>query len=121
MRITTSVIMMYLWITASASVIEGIGVAEDFGINSSIGVDSGLATAVQGLNDIEGGGISAESLVGLYSLGSGAVETLVGGLTAGPRIALGLGIPAEFVVFLFAPVPLLAGRMFIYALSGRDL
>lgn len=113
--------MFYLWVSATASAIEAIGVASDMGLETVLSVDSGLQGAVDGLNTIQSGGISAESLVGLYSVAFNAIKIFVGGLTAGPRLMIAAGIPAEFVLFLSAPIPLLAGRLVIYSLTGRDL
>lgn len=121
MRITTSVVLFYLWVSATASAIEAIGVAADMGLETVLSVDSGLENAVDGLNSIQGSGGTAEALVGIYTVGTAAIEIFVGGLTAGPRLMIAAGVPAEFVLFLAAPVPLLAGRMMIYGLTGRSL
>lgn len=121
MRISTSIVLFWIWFSAAAAVLEAVGWAKEVGVSTSLGAGEGLQTAVDGLNQIESGGVSAESVVGLTTIGTGAIETFVGGLTAGPRILSNVGMPAELVVFLHAPVGLLAGRMIIYALAQREL
>ena len=121
MRITTSVILFYLWFSAAGALMEAVGVAENMGLSTNWSVGDGLERSVDGLSAISGGGISVEALVGIYTLITGAVQTFIGGLSAGPRLMLAAGVPMEIVVFLNAPVALLGGRMIIYAFSGRDL
>ncbi|WP_435551949.1 hypothetical protein [Natrinema sp. CGMCC1.2065] len=121
MRATTSIVLFWIWFSASAALLEATGIAKAMGVSTSLGAGEGLQTAVNGLNTIESGGVSAESIVGLTTIGTGAIQTFVGGLSAGPRIMINVGLPAEIVVFLHAPVGLLAGRMIIYGLAQREL
>lgn len=113
--------MFWVWFNASAALLESAGIAKAMGVSTTLGAGNGLQTAVSGLNQIESGGISAESVVGLAVIGTGAVETFIGGLSAGPRIMVNIGLPLEIVVFLHAPVALLGGRMLIYTLAQREL
>jgi len=121
MRATTSIVLFWIWFDASAALLEATGIAKAMGVSTSLGAGEGLQTAVNGLTAIQSGGVSAQSLVGLTAVATGAVETFVGGLSAGPRILVNIGLPLEFVVFLHAPVGLLAGRMIIYTLAQREL
>lgn len=121
MRITTSYVLFWIWFNAAAAFVEAIGWAKAVGISTSLGAGNGIQTAVEGLQQIESGGVSAESVVGLYIIGAGAIETFVGGLSAGPRILATVGFHPAFIAFLHAPVGLLAGRMIIYAIAQREL
>jgi len=121
MRITTSVIMFWLWFMASAALLEATGVAQSMGVSTTLGAGAGLQTAVQGASTISAGGISAQSMVGIATIVTGMAQTLTGGLTAGPRIMANVGIPPAFIAFLHAPIALLAGRMLIYTLSRRSI
>lgn len=121
MRITTSIVMFYFWLTAAANLLMETGVAQSMGVSTSLSAGEKLVAAEESLRSIEASGIAVESLVGVFVAVAKVMEALAAGLTAGPRLLLNLGIPSPLVVFLFAPMPLLAGRLIIYALSGRDI
>lgn len=121
MKITTSVVMFYLWLTAAANLIEVTGVASAMGVDTGVHAGDRLHDAVSALGQVQGGGGAAESLLGVFNLISNSVWTFTSALSAGPRILSGLGIPIEIVIFLHAPVALFAARLGIYALSGREL
>ncbi len=121
MRATTSIVLFWIWFDASAALLEATGVAKAMGVSTSLGAGDGLRTAVNGLTQVQSGGVSAQSLVGLTTVATGAVEIFIDGLSAGPRILINIGLPPTIVLFLHAPVGLLAGRMIIYALAQREL
>jgi len=121
MRITTSIVMFYVWFTAGANLLESTGLADAMGVTTSTSAAQKLNNAVNALGDVTGGGVAADSLIGVYTVITESIAAFGAGLTAGPRIMSSLGIPIEIVLFLHAPVALFAARLGIYALSGRDL
>lgn len=121
MRITTSIIMFWIWFTSAAALLESVGVTAAMGVPTSVSAGDKLSEATAALKTISSGGVSAESVVGLYTMGTSVIETFLVGLTAGPRIMVAVGLPMEFVIFLHAPIGLLGGRMFIYMLAQRSL
>lgn len=120
MRITTSVVLFYIWLTAAANLLIETGFASAMGIALNTSAGDQLAEAVQALGDIEAGGLSAESLLGVYTVVTSAANGFLVGLTAAPRIMIGLGIPLVFVTFIHAPLGLLAARFGIYMLAERS-
>lgn len=120
MRITTSVVLFYIWLTAAANLLIETGFTDAMGIALNTSAGDQLAEAVRALGDIEAGGLSAESLLGVYTVVTSAADGFLVGLTAGPRILIGLGIPLVFVVFIHAPLGLLAARFGIYMLAERS-
>ena len=120
MRITLSVVLFYVWLTATAALLEGIGWLESIGVTSTAGAGDTLSDGIAELNDIEAGNLAVESLISIYLVLTTTVESFLQALTAGPRIMLNLGVPLEFVAFVHAPLALLAGRFLIFMLSGRE-
>lgn len=121
MRITTSVVMFYVWFMAAGALIDSVGLTDAMGVAGTTSAGDRFGEAIESLNQISGGGISAESLIGIYTLVTSSIEGFLLALTAGPRLLVNVGIPMEFVIFLHAPIALLAGRLLIYTWSGRDL
>ena len=121
MRITTSIVMFYIWLTAAANLIESTGMTDAFGVATSTSVGEELGDAVDALGQVSGGGVAAESLLGVFSVVTESISAFSAGLTAGPRVMSSLGVPMAIVVFVHAPVALLAARLGIYALSGREI
>lgn len=121
MKITTSVILFYVWLTSAANLVESTGLASAMGISTSTSAAAEINNAVEALGNVSGGGVAAESLLGVFTVLASSVQAFTAALTAGPRLMSSLGIPLPIVVFLHAPVALLAARLGIYALSGREL
>lgn len=121
MRITTSVVMFYLWLSGAANLIQATGISNAMGLATNYAAGEKLEQAVAALSSVTGGGVGIESLIGIFLLLARAVEAFAAGLTAGPRLMANMGIPLPLVVFIHIPVALLAARLGIYALSGREL
>lgn len=121
MKITTSIVLFYVWLTAAANLLVEIGFAEALGIPLQTSAGESFGDAVAALGDIQAGGLSGESLLGVFTVISNSVEGFLVALTMGPRFMINLGIPSVFVVFLHAPIGLLGARLLIYSLSGREL
>lgn len=121
MRITTSIVLFYVWFIASAGLMDSVGLTDAMGVAGTVSAGEQFGEAITELNNISGGGISAQSLVGIYTVVSSSIEGFLLALTAGPRLLANIGIPMPFVIFVHAPVALLAGRLMLYVLSGRDL
>jgi len=121
MRITTGIIMFYLWLTGAANLLESTGISAAMGLSTSYSAGAKLEEAVDALGSISGGGLAVEELIGIFVLLARAVEAFAAGLTAGPRLMAAMGIPTAIVVFIHIPVALFAARLGIYALSGREL
>lgn len=121
MKITTSVVLFYVWLTAGANLLVEIGFADALGIALQTTAGESFGEAVAALGDIQAGGLSAESLLGVFTVISNSVQAFLVALTMGPRFMLNLGIPSVFVVFIHAPIGLLGARLLIYTLSGREI
>lgn len=120
MRITMSVVLFYVWLTATAAFVEAIGWLESIGVTGSAGAGETLSEGIAELNDIEAGNLAVESLISIYLVVTTTIEAFLRGLSAGPRIMLNLGVPLEIVAFIHAPLALIAGRFLIFMLTGRE-
>lgn len=120
MRITTSIIMFYTWLTAAANLLESTGIAGAMGVKTPTSVGQEVDQAVEAFGSVTGTGGAQETLLGVFSVVTNAAEAFTAGLTAGPRIMAAMGVPPEIVVFLHAPLGLLAARFGVYMLSGRE-
>jgi hydroxyethylthiazole kinase-like sugar kinase family protein len=121
LRITTSIVMAYLWLTGAATLLEITGMSAEMGVETQYGAASAFQNAVEALGQVTGSGISFESLIAIFIVLASAVQTFAGALTAAPRLMVAMGIPTPIAVFIHTPVALLAARIGIYVLSGREL
>ena len=121
MRITTSVVLAYVWLYASASLLVSIGFAEAIGVPMDETAGESFQQAIDEAGNVDAGNLAVESLIGIYTVVTGSVEAIVTALTTAPRFLIGLGIPTEFVLFIHAPLGLLTGRYLIYMLSERSM
>lgn len=113
--------MFYVWVTAGANLLESTGILSSMGVSAGTSAAGEFSEAVDALGKISGGGVSVESLIGVFTVLASSIEGFTAALTAGPRLMVELGVPLPIAAFLHAPVALLAARLGIYALSGRDL
>lgn len=121
LRITTSIVMFYIWLTGAANLLEATGISSELGISTTYGAASKFKEAVAALGDVAAGGISFQSMVAIFIALASAIQSFVGALTAAPRLMVAMGIPLSIAVFLHVPVALLSARLGIYALTGREL
>ena len=121
LRITTSVIMFYVWLTGAANLLEVTGISAQMGVRTEYGAAKAIQDSVQALGQVTGSGISFESLIAIFIVIAKAIQAFTGALTAAPRLMVAMGIPTPIAVFIHVPVALLSARLGIYVLSGRDL
>lgn len=113
--------MFYLWFSAAATLVEASGLAAAMGVSTSNSAGKRIQQSVDALGSVTGGGGAVESLLGVFRAVANGVAAFTSALTAGPRMFAALGVPEIIVVFMHAPLALLAARIGIYALSGREL
>jgi len=121
MRITTSIVLTYIWLYASAALLVSIGFADAIGVPMDESAGDQLIDAVEEAGNVDAGNLAVESLIGIYTVITGSMQAITSAVTTAPRFMIGLGIPTEFVVFLHAPLLLLTGRFLIYILSERSM
>ncbi|WP_344403717.1 hypothetical protein [Catellatospora chokoriensis] len=112
--------LFYVWLTAAANLLVETGFAAAIGVPLDVSAGEKLRDAIRSLGEIRGGGLSVESLIGVFNVVTNAGEAFALGVFAGPRLLAALGIPIEFVVFLHSPLGLLVARFGIYMLSERS-
>ena len=120
MRITTSIVLFYVWLTASANLLIETGFTEAIGVPLEVSAGTQLQDSIEEFGQIEGGGLSVESLIGVFNLVTNSAEAFGLAVVAGPRLMTGLGIPIVFVLFIHAPLGLLLARFGIYMISERS-
>jgi hypothetical protein len=121
MKITTSIVLFYVWLTASANLLIEVGFADALGVSLDTTAGGEFQQGIQRFGSIEASGLSADSLLGVFIVIANSLDGFIAALTAAPRLLLNLGIPSVFVVFIHAPLALLGTRLLIFVLSGREL
>lgn len=121
MRRSTSIVLFYLWFTASANLITEVGWTKAMGVSGTASVGGEISEAVAELGNINAGNLAIESLVSVYLVVTTTIKSFLLALSAGPRLLINVGMPIEIVLFIHAPIPLLGGLMLVYAISGREL
>ena len=119
MRLATAVVSFYIWLTAASNLLLETGFIAAANRQAPTAASDELAAGVAELQDIQAGSIAAESTIGLFVTVATAAEAFSTALLAAPQIMLSFGIPTVYVVFLHAPLGLIAGRFIIYILAGR--
>jgi len=123
-----TVIIFTIFLNAVPGLLVGSGVAEDMGINPSIGGDDKIQAADEKVtgdpNDPDQSGIEptggfGETLFTLYTSLGGVVQTILGILIGAEIMLISLGLPDWLVLFFFAPKFMLIGAALIYVLAGR--
>lgn len=121
MKITTSIAMFYIWLTAASNLLIEVGFTDAIGVSLETSAGGEFEEGIDALGNISASGLSADSLLGVFTVVGNSLDVFVAGLTAAPRLLTNLGIPIEFVVFLHAPLGLLTARLVIFTISGREL
>lgn len=121
LRITTSVMMFYLWLTAAANLLQVTGLSAIMGVETKYGAASAFQEGVKELGQVTGSGISFESLIAIFIVLAKAIQGFTAALTAAPRLMVAMGIPTPIAIFVHTPIALLSARIAIYVLSGREL
>jgi len=120
MRKSSIIVIFYVYLDAAVVLLETMGIAESMGITTGTGVSSNLAEAVAAMQNITPGAGIGDTLFSLYLTVTNSVEAFISAIFAGPTMFINLGIPVPIVVFLFAPVGIVAGQDIVYLLTGRD-
>jgi len=119
MRTTISVVSFYIWLTAASNLLLETGFVEATQGRVQVTATDHFSSAIGGMQQVTGGGVSSESLIGLYIAVTEAAKGITDALTAAPQMMHAIGLPMVFVAFLHAPLGLIAGRYGIYLLTGR--
>jgi hypothetical protein len=121
MKITTSIVLFYVWLAASANLLVEVGFAKTIGVSLETTAGGKFEQALTEFGNIQASGLASDSLIGVYIVIATSVQGFVAALTVAPRFLLNLGIPSVFVVFLHAPLALLGTRLLIFVVSGREI
>lgn len=119
MRKTFAITIFYFYLSAATVLLEVVGVTAAWGVDSPTGVTNSVANVTAALENIEPGGGLGDTLFGIFIAVTQSIEALGQALFALPLLLVAVGIPAVFVTFLFAPMPIILGRDVIHAVSGR--
>ena len=119
-RITTVIIVFFVFFTAAANLLELTGLAAAMGVSTEFTAGSEFRDAVTALQTIQAGSGLTDTLIGIYTGVTNGARAFVAGVTAGPRLLVNAGVPAMFVGFLFAPAVVWMGIDIAYYLSGRQ-
>lgn len=119
-RVTTIIVVFFVYFTAAANLLEVTGLAAAMGATTNFTAGSEFTAAVGALENIQAGSGLTDTLIGIYTGVTSAMRAFVAGVTAGPRLLINAGVPASFVAFLFAPATVWVGIDIAYYLSGRQ-
>ncbi|MFD2655335.1 hypothetical protein ACFSUP_04370 [Gracilibacillus thailandensis] len=119
-RITTVIVVFFVYFTAAANLLEITGLAAAMGASTSFTAGNEFQSAVTALQSIQAGSGLTDTLIGIYTGVTNGFRAFLAGVTAGPRLLVNAGVPASFVAFLFAPATVWIGIDIAYYLSGRQ-
>jgi len=117
--ITTVILLMFM--NATPALLVQSGVAEDMGIEPTVGGGDTIDEANEDMSAIEPSGGLAPTLFQLYTSVTSPVRSVMSIAFAGPSMLMNLGVPSWLVGFMFAPLYLITGGTLIYVLTGRRL
>jgi len=119
MRKTFAIVFFYIYMNASAVLLEVSGITAAWGVESPTGVTAATAEMTKQFSEIQASGGLADTLFGSFSAAASGVQVMVAAVGAFPLLMESAGVPAPFVVFLFTPAFLITGRDILHALTGR--
>jgi len=116
----TAVVLLF-FLNGTPLLLAQSGVAEDMGIDMSVGGDVKIADANENMSNVQPSGGLAPTLYQLYTSVATTAKTAVDVLTAGKSMFVNLGMPEWLVNFIFMPLYLIIGGTMIYLVAGRRL
>jgi len=119
--VAISVVILLMFMNATPALMVQSGVAEDMGIQPSVGGDTRIDQANENISDVSASGGLAPTLFQLFKSVTDPVQAVVNVVFAGPSMLMALGLPAWLVTFMFAPMYLITGGTIVYVLAGRVL
>lgn len=116
-----TIVVFVIFLNAVPGLLVSSGVAEDMGVDISIGGDTQVQEANQAADSIEPSGGFGQTLFTLYTSLGGTLQAILGLVIGGELLFLSLGVPEWLVAFVFAPKYIVVGATLIYVLAGRRL
>jgi hypothetical protein len=120
MRKSTRVAVFLLLLNASATAVVQSGVANDWGVDPNPGMDEAIQDLEEAMGNIDPTNFG-DTLFGLYTSVTSAVEVIFNFVFYGPIMFQNLGVPDWATGVFFAPQYLFVGTDIVFVLSGRDV
>jgi len=119
LRKTPTIVVFFVFFSAAAGLMEATGLTSAMGVQSPTGATDALDDSVMAIEQVSAADSVGDTLFGSFVAGARAIEALARGVFAGPLLLTGVGVPAPFVVFLFAPAAIIVAMDAIHYLTGR--
>ena len=119
-RMTSQIIVFYVFLGAAVTLFASTGVFDAMGVPGTISAGDALTNAAGALEDLSASSGVTDTLIAVYSGVTSAFLGFALGVFAGPQLLINIGIPAEIVIFVHAPIGIFVGLDVAYLFSGRE-
>lgn len=99
-QIIARLAIFFLLINLSTGMVMGSPIAEDLGIQTTVGGDERIEEAKDEADKVEAGNAGDSTLFGLYNTVTSGVSTIINVVTAGPLMLNQLGVPGAITGML---------------------
>lgn len=121
-RITSTVLIFVILLNGGVTVVEGSGLAEDWGVTLSPGVNDAMESVISEMKQGFSPDISVvESLISMVTAGLNLFRVVIEGVIAAPTMFLNFGVPGWFVGPLFAPMYVVSTLELLYIATQRAM
>jgi len=121
MRISTLIVLFFVFMNAGAGMLQATGVAAHMGINAETGNPDEIQQAQDAASEIDTGGSVGGTLFAMYNALVGTVEQIFVAVLPGARMLSNLGAPGWFTAYLFSGATIVTGVDVIGFLRGSNL
>lgn len=120
-NIAISMAVFLMILNSSVAAVEGSGVAEDWGVQPSVGGDQRIDEANESAQNVSFSGGQGQTLFSLFAGGGRLVNSVFGFIFAGPVMFQNAGVPGWATAVFFSPLYLATFGLVIYTITGRLL
>jgi hypothetical protein len=121
MRISTLIVLFFVFMNAGAFMLQSTGVAAHMGVNAETGDPSEIQQAQDAAENINTGNNVGGTLFAMYNSLVGVVESIFAAMFPGAQMLSNLGVPDWFTAYLFSGATIITGVDVIGFLRGSNL
>lgn len=121
MRISTLIVLFFVFMNAGAGMLYTTGVAAQMGVNAETGDPSEIQGAQDAAEEIDTGSGAGGTLFAMYNSLIDTVESIFVAVLPGAQMLNNLGVPGWFTAYLFSGATIVTGVDIIGWLRGSNL
>lgn len=120
-NIAVAMTMFLVILNSSVIAVEQSGVAEDWGVQPSVGGDERINQANESAQNVSFSGGQGQTLFSLFAGGGRLVNGVFSIMFAGPTMFQNAGVPDWATAVFFSPLYFAFFGLIIYTITGRLL